>query len=727
MGSNRRDFLQKTGLALLTMGLGVDKFSLMTQSHLQTLAQSTPRKLALLVGINQYNQNSPLKGCVTDVELQRELLINRFGFQSGDILTLTNQQATREGIETAFMEHLIQQAKDGDVVVFHFSGYGSQVLDPHSLGLINSLVPVDGILPTKGDSALNDILEDTLILLGRSLPTSAVSMILDTSYQNRDKILEGNFRLRVCQKLPSKKYPNPEELAFKDQLKSKIKELQNRQILSNSVPFLGTILNGAGGSNTSLEGSFNGFNAGLFTYSLTQFLWEITLPSTLYFGLQKVTEKMTHLLDIPQQPFILRTGKQPQWFYSLLPQKDTAGIGVITGLEDEGKTVILKLLGLPYTVIDNYGNNSLVNVNLPEIDTPIILQIKSKEGLGAKAKIIEPQNLPKDKLKIGQVVTENLRVLSSHQGLIVALDNNLPRIEKVDATSTFANIAMVTSVVNQGEWADCIFSKNLPDENENTVSGYTLSSGAGIPLKTINNETVKSAIQKIADNFELLLAKKLWNLLENEHTSALKVEGVLDVIKPKKQLLLKKETGKSLSPNIITPHLPQQPLKDTVIPHLTKDNEIQYRFQNNSDRPLYFILLGLDDQQPIIFSTFMPNQSVNQSIIKESPIIQKIEAGETLNLPIFKISENYNLSQKKKLVSLQAVFCDAPFYQTSKAFSNINKGGLIPLNNPLEIAKGILQDINDASQINLEKVNLTADFYGLNVNNWASFNFIYQV
>jgi hypothetical protein len=67
------------------------------------------------VGINQY-KDAPLQGCVTDVNLQQQLLIHRFGFNPKDILILTDEQATRQGILNAFEEHLIKQAKPGDVV-----------------------------------------------------------------------------------------------------------------------------------------------------------------------------------------------------------------------------------------------------------------------------------------------------------------------------------------------------------------------------------------------------------------------------------------------------------------------------------------------------------------------------------------------------------------------------------------------------------------------------------
>src|ERR671933_1027993 len=189
MGFNRRTFLQKAGLGLAMLGVSETVLSLLGDKSLavpvldryfQALAQPGGRKLALLVGINQYPRSMALSGCVTDVELQRELLIHRFGFNASDILTLTDSQATRENIETAFIEHLTEQAKAGDVVLFHFSGYGSQVkiteqsqID-NSVRLLNTLVPVDSILQASGASTTNDLLEETLVLLLRSLATDHI-------------------------------------------------------------------------------------------------------------------------------------------------------------------------------------------------------------------------------------------------------------------------------------------------------------------------------------------------------------------------------------------------------------------------------------------------------------------------------------------------------------------------------------------------------------------------
>ncbi|MDP8964651.1 MAG: caspase family protein, partial [Cyanobacteriota bacterium] len=101
----RRQFLQFAGSTLATLGLSQLDIQTAGDSFARVLAQGTPRKLALLVGINTYS-DAPLNGCVTDVYLQQQLLIHRFGFNPKDILILTDGQATRQGILTAFEEHL---------------------------------------------------------------------------------------------------------------------------------------------------------------------------------------------------------------------------------------------------------------------------------------------------------------------------------------------------------------------------------------------------------------------------------------------------------------------------------------------------------------------------------------------------------------------------------------------------------------------------------------------
>ncbi len=147
-----------------------------------------PRKLALLIGIDKYrypNKVSNLDGCVNDVEDMRELLVNKFGFQEADVLMLKNEQATHEGIIKAFQDHLIEQseAPGDEIIVFHYSGHGSQMKDVSGdeIGdqLDETLVCHDSRDPQKkvfdvSDDEINGLLQQ----LGRH--TKNITFIFDS-------------------------------------------------------------------------------------------------------------------------------------------------------------------------------------------------------------------------------------------------------------------------------------------------------------------------------------------------------------------------------------------------------------------------------------------------------------------------------------------------------------------------------------------------------------------
>lgn len=85
---------------------------------------------AVLVGVDEYERADvpALRGCVNDVLLVRWLLKTRFDVPNEDIRVLVNQRATRENIVHR-LGAALGQAEPGDIVVFYFSGHGSQVRD----------------------------------------------------------------------------------------------------------------------------------------------------------------------------------------------------------------------------------------------------------------------------------------------------------------------------------------------------------------------------------------------------------------------------------------------------------------------------------------------------------------------------------------------------------------------------------------------------------------------
>ena len=194
---SRRHFLQFSTAALSTLGLSQLQFKDRAWRYARALASDTRHKRALLVGINKYATPSlanrsgvpELKGAVNDVELQRQLLIHRFGFLSEDICVLTDENATRQAILDHYRDHLINGVGPNDVVVFHFSGHGSIVQDEvcDETDCVNStVVPYDyGLITDNGKVA--DIMGHTRFLLDWQIPTDNTIIVLDCCYSGGGK------------------------------------------------------------------------------------------------------------------------------------------------------------------------------------------------------------------------------------------------------------------------------------------------------------------------------------------------------------------------------------------------------------------------------------------------------------------------------------------------------------------------------------------------------------
>ena len=276
----RRQFLQFSASTLATWGLSQLDITQQGDKYAQVLAQNTKRKLALLVGINAYPGGFALEGCVNDVLLQQKLLTYCFGFNPKDILTLTDGQATRQGILTAFENHLIKQAKPGDVVVFHFSGHGSRIADPDRDspdGLNSTFVPIDSVLPSgfpTAGGAVPDIMGHTLFLLMSALKTENVTVVLDSCHSGGG--MRGNFRVR-SREGGSQLQPSSSELEYQKQWLSRLQLSPQKFIeLRRNGVAKGVVIASAQRDQYAVDASFSDFSAGAFTYELTKYLWQQT-------------------------------------------------------------------------------------------------------------------------------------------------------------------------------------------------------------------------------------------------------------------------------------------------------------------------------------------------------------------------------------------------------------------------------------------------------------------
>lgn len=762
--------MQRTAWGLASLGISQSALSLLARRYQGALAAPSGRKIALLIGINQYPESvcdcppfrgMALQGAVTDVALQRELLVHRFGFQPSDVLTLTDQQATRENIETAFMSHLVGQARPGDVAVFHFSGFGSHVRLTNAAGeqsrVRNSFVPIDGALPTPSAPTVNDMMESTLVLMLRSLQTRQVTAVLDLSHAEPGTTILGGIRIRSRPSVPSGDL-NKGEAEFQQQLAAQLGLGRKERQTYDQAP--GFILAATETNRLAAEGSWNGFSAGLFTYALTQQLWNTTPAASIYIDMSQAAGRVEQIVGPLQQPILIAGTKSSltqtsMSSYPTTPARPSAD-GSVSAVDEAGQAS-LWIGGLPATVVANYAAGSVMGVVAPanakvsgaalESEALTLLQVKSKEGLTTKAKVLGGK-IPKT-LQAGQLVQECLRVIPKNTALIVALDFSLERIERVDAISALAAIPRISSVVAGEQPADYLFGKAMSPV-QTTALSFDASSGkvafqdgssnadrvyglfslgrTAIPSTVLNTEeAVKTAVNRVAPQLRSLLAAKLMRLTENQASSRLGVRATLEIVAPDERILMQHTAQRSPWPQ------PESRLATLLmgrasVPTIESGSKIQYRLQNFSDRPVYCVLLGVDSDGNAI--ALYPATQRSKAIEQDASLI---EPGDTITMPPPGASTEWRIDSPPGLAETHVVFSAMPLTKTAAALGESvrptgNTRQVSPLSDPLTIAQAILSDLHRASaDARVEGLELSGDVYALQVDRWATLSFYYRV
>lgn len=754
MGLTRRQFLQHIGMTLAALGVSETGLWTLCDRYQQAIAASTVRKLALLIGINQYPFGAALEGCVTDVELQRELLLYRFGFQPADILTLTDAQATREAVEVAFVEHLIRPAKAGDVVVLHFSGFGSTVVGDMPYSPRPSLVMADGG-PMGETPIVNDWLLDTLGLLLRSLKTDRVTTILDTSYVYPGQPLQGNLRVRAYPN-PSSAHPSDAELALQDTLLSQLKLSRDRlPALSDLATFPGVVLTATGLDQVATEVRWNHCNAGLFTHILTQSLWQTTPATTIVTTLNQVAKQVEALVS-QQQPRLQgqqSLTKSPDGKLTPygVPTLATGAVGAITALEENGNLAQLWLGGLSAMLLEHYGVSSLLTVVPPGKSTlsPVLLQITARDGFTARAKVCclaegAAETLPA--LQVGQFVQEAVRVLPRNIGLTVALDGSLERIERVDAISAFTAVPRVSFAIAGEQPADLLFSKvqaqptqvaALPSvpmtrlaATPSTISYGLFSPGRDVILSTTGEggEAVKVAVKRLVPKLQTLLATKLLNLTVNDQTSQLAIQAQLEQLTPQTQVLAAQMTygtdGSRLGTNKGGPKSP------SGVAQIPLGSRIRFQLDNQGADSVYSLAISLDTASNLLW-LHLPMPEPDATVpLDTATVSTKIPPHTSTILPAAIVGSEWQIQGTAGFADTYLILSRAPFSQTLATLANQQRSGSTAiagtvLTNPLEIVQAILQDLHQAGE---RSATLSVpDAYMLDLKAWATLRFTYQV
>ena len=141
---------------------------------------------AVIIGVNKYEHVKPLDYCVADANSIESLLIENFDFNSDNVIMLTNQEATLQGIRNAFA-HIMKEAGKDDRVLIYFAGHGFEVNLVSSTGFLIGFLSFSGnMIPTGSDILLrlsfSDYTAGTLSCINDIILSDSSANEADSSY-----------------------------------------------------------------------------------------------------------------------------------------------------------------------------------------------------------------------------------------------------------------------------------------------------------------------------------------------------------------------------------------------------------------------------------------------------------------------------------------------------------------------------------------------------------------
>jgi hypothetical protein len=512
---DRRLFLQRMGIAAAVVSW--DQIVGWGEFYQKAIA-ATPRKTAVLMGINRYPElgdATSLQGALTDLDLQRELLIYRFGFLETDIFTFTDEKVSSGQLESlrATLDPTLE------TLLVHFSGYGTWItgaagIEPalvlsggtpwglnRLLGQVNQ-INLDPVSLDQGDQ------EDRI-----RAPSLQVATILDCGFSYFPPSLRGNLRLRS--------YPTPDPIKV-------------GTFWSN--PPKGLLITATTPHALAAEASWSGFTAGLLTYLLTQYLWEVIPPRQIYTAFLQATSPREFGALADQRPMLHCTLSCLKEEQSPLDLESDLGSGGCTGVIQEvhGNRATVWLGGIPAGALCGLQNGTLL---MPVSGSGSDLVLRSRRGLWAEVQTFNGETISSPP---GTLVKERVRLLSSSLRLVLGIDDTFDRVTRVDITSALSPYYHWVDMISpRDRQVDCLLGRMTPELLQPIAESTpphllppTYSYGLfwrgleWIPYSFgSSGESAGGAIQRLIPRLQHLLAAKRLRTLLNRGVSDLQVQA----------------------------------------------------------------------------------------------------------------------------------------------------------------------------------------------------------
>ncbi len=685
----RRHFLQGAASTLTALGLSQTHLFQQAQQVDRVLAQGKPgRKLALLVGINGYDKY-PLSGCHTDVELQWELLVHRYGFAPQDIVVIADrefsclnykpQSPTRQNILDAYEQHLIGQATADSTVVFHYSGHGGLVKDPHPLptllsvdlegnrveepnpqGAAGTILPLD--YATSKPDEVNDIMGRSLFLLTYALAqkTPNITMVLDSCHSGGS--FRGNQTVRTMRDgISPLSKPSQRELDYqKDWLKKLNLDEPAFQKLRRAGIAAGVAIGSVQYDQLAADAKIDDFYAGALTYTLTRYLWQQPNNEsidTVFANIASRTQEIGKSAESTQQPLFdvsaASLRQQPIYlsqtaapFADAIVRKVIAPDQIVYWLGGvSARSLTANQAGTLYSVVNAKGET--------------IGQIKhlTRSGLQGVGQLV--QGALTD-LQPGTLLREKVRGLPTNLKLRIGLDPSLgsdleiakaalsgiPRIEVVASKEAMDyRFGRITPAYKQQ------FARFAPNLGEGAIG---LFSPALTPMTAtfgdIPGESIGDSIERLRPRLQSLLAAMVLKTMGGIDTGSNQRDRTLTL-----QVESTGKTGRQISLNQFAPQ-----------------TQIRVRVKNTSPEAVYVgvVSIGSAGNLRVLFPYFEDYDSAEEKA--------RLRANQELILPekgvIFPLSKNPGAIELLVFSSRQ------PIRDALKGLKEIARGGRGGLN-----------------------------------------------
>ena len=223
-------------------------------------------KKAVLIGINYVKSSYELKGCINDVKNMKDFLIKNCDFEEKNIKVLTDQDiilTTSANIKTN-INWLVSNNSENDLLVFHYSGHGSNIRDTNSDetdGMDETIVPVDF---EKTNLITDDWLYDNMV--NKVQKNVNIYCFFDSCHSGTVIDLKHNYKSNCKPKLPKESlHLNYVQTEWTDSFIYSIE--RTKDVIGNIYMF-----SGCQDRETSADATINNKQQGAFTFCLIETL-----------------------------------------------------------------------------------------------------------------------------------------------------------------------------------------------------------------------------------------------------------------------------------------------------------------------------------------------------------------------------------------------------------------------------------------------------------------------